>query len=103
MVYGAADRGEAARSAPSPVPFLHPPSLVARFDSVSDALNGVGEQCNGLIEEEQRWREWREEQKGRQWTEANILDALCGQPELLGRGEEEMTQRLAVLTCERGR
>ena len=76
---------------------LHPPSLVSQFDGVSDALNVVGEQCNSLIEEEQRWREWREEQKGRQWTELHVLDALGSGGEPLLKGEQELMQRLAAL------
>jgi hypothetical protein len=71
--------------------------LVSQFDGVSDALNSVGEQCNSLIEEEQRWRAWREEQKGRQWTELQVLDALGSGGEALLKGEQELMQRLAAL------
>ena len=90
----------ASSAAPSPVTSLHPPSLVALFDRVSDRLNGVGEECNELIEEEQQLRGWKEEQKGRQWTEAAVLEAAQAQPGLLSRGEQQLRHRLSALTTD---
>ena len=100
IVYGGGrptGSGRGVSVTPSSVHCLHPPSLLSNFDAVSDALNAVGEQCNLLIEEERRWREWREEQTNRQCTELRVLDALGSEQGQLSRGEEQLKQRLAVL------
>ena len=73
---------------------------MAAFERVSDCLNAVGEECNVLIEEEQRLRGWKEEQRGRQWTEAAVLEAALAQPDLLSQGEQQLRHRLAQLTTD---
>ena len=75
---------------------LHPAPLVALFERASDATNAVGEDCNALIEDEQRLRAWKNAESGRQWTEARLLTALVGEPHALSAGEAELRLRV---TC----